>query len=195
MVPSGSVCDYDDYFYDGHYDDKPDYFDYNNPGDFDSYPSVYGVICMARMTVGHIVDLGVMSAWCHSGVEMRKGTCTRVMLPCPGLVSDEPVDMLGIVLIVHSARVAQVAPVMRKVTFMRVMLPCPGPVPTNRSIVLLVHRSGPGDLGGPCDEESDVYEGDVTLPRTGSDEQINSVVSTSGPGGLGGPRGEEGDAL
>ena len=24
MVPSGSVCDYDDYFYDGHYDDKPD---------------------------------------------------------------------------------------------------------------------------------------------------------------------------
>ena len=25
MIPSGSVCDYDDYFYDGHYDDRPDY--------------------------------------------------------------------------------------------------------------------------------------------------------------------------
>ena len=44
MVPSGSVCDYDDYFYDGHYDDEPDYFDYDDPGDFDSYPSVYGFV-------------------------------------------------------------------------------------------------------------------------------------------------------
>ena len=40
-VQSGSVCDYDDYFYDGHYDDKPDYFNYDDLGDFDSYPSVY----------------------------------------------------------------------------------------------------------------------------------------------------------
>ena len=23
MLPSGSVCDHEDYFYDGHYDDKP----------------------------------------------------------------------------------------------------------------------------------------------------------------------------
>ena len=31
MVPSRSFCDYDDYFYDGHYDDKPDYFNYCIP--------------------------------------------------------------------------------------------------------------------------------------------------------------------
>ena len=49
-VLSGSVCDYEDYFYDGQYDDSPDYFDYNDPGDFDnyslidSYPDVYGFI-------------------------------------------------------------------------------------------------------------------------------------------------------
>ena len=45
-VPSGSVCDYDDYFYDGHYDENPNYFDYDYPGDFDtcSYFDVYGFI-------------------------------------------------------------------------------------------------------------------------------------------------------
>ena len=31
-------------------------------------------------------------------------------------------------------------------------------------------------------EECDVYEGDVALPRTGSDEPVNSVVRTSGTG-------------
>ena len=31
-VPSGSLCDYDDYFCDGHYDENPDYFDYDDPG-------------------------------------------------------------------------------------------------------------------------------------------------------------------
>ena len=31
-------------FYGGHYDDKPDYFYYDDPGDFDSYPSVYGFV-------------------------------------------------------------------------------------------------------------------------------------------------------
>ena len=35
-VPSGSVIDYDDSFYDGHYDENLDYFDYDDPGDFDS---------------------------------------------------------------------------------------------------------------------------------------------------------------
>ena len=44
------------------------------------------------------------------------------------------------------------------------------------------------------DEEGDVYEGDVDLPRTGSDELLDmfgySVVSTFG---LGGPCDEEGD--
>ena len=43
-VPSGLVCDYDDYCYDGHYDENPDYFDYDDPGDFNSYPDVYGFI-------------------------------------------------------------------------------------------------------------------------------------------------------
>ena len=32
-------------------------------------------------------------------------------------------------------------------------------------------------------EECDGYEGDVALPRTGSDELVNSVVRTSGPVG------------
>ena len=43
-VPSVSVCDYEYYFYDEHYDDRPDYFDYDDPGDFNSYPDVYGFI-------------------------------------------------------------------------------------------------------------------------------------------------------
>ena len=43
-VPSGSVCDYDDDFYYGHYDENPDYLDYDDPDDFDSYPDVYGFI-------------------------------------------------------------------------------------------------------------------------------------------------------
>ena len=45
------------------------------------------------------------------------------------------------------------------------------------------------------DEEGDVYEGGVALPRTGSDEPVNSVVSTSGPGGPVGPCDEESDFL
>ena len=47
------------------------------------------------------------------------------------------------------------------------------------------------------DEEGDVYEGDVALPRTGSNGSVDmlwySVVNTFGPGGLGGPCDEEGD--
>ena len=35
-VASCSVCDYYDYVYDGH--------DYDDPGDFDSYPDVYGFV-------------------------------------------------------------------------------------------------------------------------------------------------------
>ena len=38
------VCDYDDYFYDGHYDENPDYFYCDDPGDFDSYPNLHGFI-------------------------------------------------------------------------------------------------------------------------------------------------------
>ena len=86
----------------------------------------------------YILYLGAMSVWCHTGVEMRKETFLRVMLPCPG--SEESVDMLE-----HS----------------------------------VVSTIGPG---GPCDDEGDVYEGDVALLRTGSDESVDSVVSTIGPG-------------
>ena len=43
-VLSGSVCDYDDYIYDEQYDESPDYFDHDDPGDFDSHPDVYGFI-------------------------------------------------------------------------------------------------------------------------------------------------------
>ena len=43
-VLCGSVCDYDDYFYDGQYDESPNYFDYDDPGDCHSYPDVYGFI-------------------------------------------------------------------------------------------------------------------------------------------------------
>ena len=35
------MCDNDDY-YDGHYDENPDYFDYDDPGDFD-----ITLMCMA----------------------------------------------------------------------------------------------------------------------------------------------------
>ena len=47
--------------------------------------------------------------------------------------------------------------------------------------------------GGPCQEDDDVCEGEVALPRTGSDEPVNSVIRTSRPGGPGGPCDEEGD--
>ena len=64
-------------------------------------------------------------------------------------------------------------------------------------IIISHDLHGPDDCGVYCvsrgdvdvmpywseDEEGDVYEGDVALPRTGSNEPVNSVVSTSGPGG------------
>ena len=56
----------------------------------------------------------------------------------------------------------------------------------------MISTFGPGGPGGPCEKEGDVYEADVALPRTGSDEPVNIVVSTSGPGGPGGPCDEEG---
>ena len=85
MVPSGSVCEYDDYFYDGHYDDRPDYFDY-----MIRVTRIVSLVCMAwlgqiimssfmicvaRMDVGYtkcIVYLGAMPVWCYTEVEMRK---------------------------------------------------------------------------------------------------------------------------
>ena len=44
VIPSDSVCDYDDYFYDAHYDEEPDYFDYDDPVAYDGFPSVYGFV-------------------------------------------------------------------------------------------------------------------------------------------------------
>ena len=106
-VPSGSVCDYDDYFYDGHYNDKPDYFDYDDPGDFDSYPSLVCMallgwiiiscimICIGRMTVGVYCvsrgDVGVVPNW--SGDE--EGDMYEGDVAPPRAGSDEPVDGLG----------------------------------------------------------------------------------------------------
>ena len=65
------MCDYDDYFYDGHYDDKPDYFD---SGDFE----IITLVCMVllgRIIMGCImicmglITLGCMSfpGWCRCG--------------------------------------------------------------------------------------------------------------------------------
>ena len=74
-VPSDSVCHYDDYFYDEQYNEIPDYFDYDELGDFDSYHDVYGfiepddyefiMIFMGQMTVGCNVYLEVkpISLW------------------------------------------------------------------------------------------------------------------------------------
>ena len=41
---SDCVCDYDDYLYDGQYDDCPDYYDYDDPDDYGSFPCVYGFV-------------------------------------------------------------------------------------------------------------------------------------------------------
>ena len=38
----------------------------------------------------------------------------------------------------------------------------------------VVSTSGPGGPVGPCDEEGDVYEGDVALPRTGDAIVVSS---------------------
>ena len=37
---SDCVCDYDDYFYDGQYDDHPDNYDYDDPDDYGVYLSI-----------------------------------------------------------------------------------------------------------------------------------------------------------
>ena len=54
----------------------------------------------ASRNAGMIVYLGIMSAWWVTVVEMRKGTCMRVMLPCPGLVLTSRSICWGIVLLV-----------------------------------------------------------------------------------------------
>ena len=64
-------------------------------------------------------------------------------------------------------------------SFVRVMLPRTG---SNEPVHSVVSTSGPGD---PCDEEGDVYEGDVAMHPTGSDKTVNNVVSTISPGGPG----------
>ena len=152
--------DYDDYFYDGHYDDTPDYFDYDDSSDVDSYPIVCMallgriimnciMICMGRMTVGVYCvsrgDAGVVPYW----RENEDGDVYEDDVALPRADSDEPVDGLG------------------------------------HSVISTLCPDGPG---GPCKEE-----GDVALPRTGFGEPVNSVVRTSGPGDPGDPCEEEGD--
>ena len=58
----------------------------------------------------------------------------------------------------------------------------------------MISTFGPGGPGGPCNEEGDVYEGDVAMHWTGSDETVNSVVSIIGPGGPGDGTGSVVDA-
>ena len=100
-----------------------DYFDYDDPGDFDSYPSVYGFVGPDNYELHH--------------------------------------DLHG----PHDCR------------------------------VYCVSR---GDIGvvpyWSRDEEGDVYEGDVAMHRTGSNETVNSVVSTIRPGGPGDETGSVADA-
>ena len=65
VIPSDSLCDYDDYFYDRPYDDCPDYYDYDSfpsgydyvgPDDYELYHDLHGsdgcgVYCVARGVV------------------------------------------------------------------------------------------------------------------------------------------------
>ena len=95
-VPSGSGHDYDDYFYDGHYDDKLDNFDYDDPGDFDSYPSVYGFVGQDNYELYHDLhgphDCGV---YC-----VPQGDVDMVLyrdVACPGLVLTSRLIGWGIV--------------------------------------------------------------------------------------------------
>ena len=65
---------------------------------------------------------------------------------------------------------------------MRVMLPCPRPG-SDEPVNSVVRTSGLDDPGGPCGEDCNIYESDVTLWRTGLDQTVNNVVSTVDPGG------------
>ena len=94
----------DGYFYYGHYDNKLDYFDYDDPGDFDSYPSVYGFVGPDDYELYHDLhgphdcgvhcvsrgDVGVVPYW--SGDEEGDVYEGDVALPRAG--SDEPVGGL-----------------------------------------------------------------------------------------------------
>ena len=131
MIQSGSVWDDDDY-----YDNRPDYFDYDDPCDYDNYPGVDGYVWPDNYELYHDLhgpddcgvycvsrgDVGVVPYW--SGDEEGDVYEGDVALPWTG--SDEPANSV-------------------------------------------VSMFGPG---GHCDEEGDVYVGDVALPRTGSDEPV-----------------------
>ena len=49
VIPSARVCDYDDYLYDGQYDDCPDYYDYDDPDDYGSF--LVFMALLGRMTM------------------------------------------------------------------------------------------------------------------------------------------------
>ena len=154
MVSSGSVCDYDDYFYNKHYNDKPNYFDYEYMGDFDSYPSVHGFVGPDNYELYHDLhgpdecgvycvsqgDVVVVPYWS----EDEEGDMYECDVALPRSGSDEPVN----------------------------------------SVVSTSESGGPV---GPCAEESDVFEGAVALPQTGSDEPVISAVGLGGPCDATGP--------
>ena len=143
-----------------------DYFDYDVPGDFDSYPSVYGLLGRIIMSCYEYYDLygphdcevysvsqgGVSVVPYWSGDDEWDVYESDVALPQTG--SDEPFDGSG---------------------------------------YSVINTSGPGGPGDPCDEKGDVSEDNVAMHWTGSDEIAFSVVRTSGPGGPGGPCDEKGD--
>ena len=57
-----SVYDYDDYC-----DDSPHYFEYDEPGDFDGYPDVYGFIGLDEYELCHdLYGPGKCGAYCVS---------------------------------------------------------------------------------------------------------------------------------
>ena len=105
-VSSDSGCDYDDYCYDGHDDENPDYFEFDDPGGFDNYPMC--MVLLSRMIMSCIMismgwmmgdcglycvlhisgETGGMSYW--AGVEKDDDYEGNGVLPRTGSV--EPVD-------------------------------------------------------------------------------------------------------
>ena len=80
VIPSYSVCDYDDCCYDGQYDDCLDYYDYDDPDGYDSFLGRMTLSCiiisMALMAVGYVVLLGALSTlMCHTGAKTESIMC------------------------------------------------------------------------------------------------------------------------
>ena len=77
MVPSGSVCDYDDY-----YDNRPDYFDYDF--DYMKYDPDHGGLLD---DYDDSADDGPLRVWAYSHLRrtffvLRKFCCGYIKTPC-----------------------------------------------------------------------------------------------------------------